>query len=156
MKKLIKNYNLNEEIRKSIVNHADVKEAIEESLSMPIDLLKAVFSKQNTFKRFDVATSSEIEKYKLKEDQFDANITNLSRREDISKFKEFGDFLNKHTARRTYYFHVYKCSDIERLYHLPLRGEDPIIVFGYPVPYAYEDGKEHYQLGSDPQEKYMP
>ena len=45
MKKLIKNYNLNEEIRKSIVNHADVKEAIEESLSMPIDLLKAVFSK---------------------------------------------------------------------------------------------------------------
>ena len=45
MKKLIKNYNLNEEIRKSIMNHADVKEAIEESLSMPIDLLKAVFSK---------------------------------------------------------------------------------------------------------------
>ena len=83
MEKLIKNCNSNEEICKSIVNHADLKEAVEKSLSKPIDLLKAVFSKlglkENTFKIFDAATSAEIEKYQLKEDQFDANMTDLSR-----------------------------------------------------------------------------
>ena len=83
MEKLIKNCNSNEEICKSIVNHADLKEAVEKSLSKPIDLLKAVFSKlglkENTFKIFDAATGAEIEKYELKEDQFDANMTDLSR-----------------------------------------------------------------------------
>ena len=63
---------MNEEIHKSIVNHTGHKEAIEESLSMPVDLLKAVFSKlglkENTFKIFDAATSAEIEKCELKED----------------------------------------------------------------------------------------
>ena len=38
--------------------------------------------------------SAKIEKYKLKEDQFDANITDLSRTEDISKFTKLEDFLN--------------------------------------------------------------
>ena len=101
MEKLIKNCNSNEEICKSIVNYVDLKEAIKESLSMPIDLLKAVFSKL-ALKIFDAITDAEIEKYTLKEDQFDANITDLSRREDISKFKKFEDFLNKHTTRRTF------------------------------------------------------
>ena len=101
MEKLIKNCNSNEEICKSIVNHVDLKEAIKESLSMPIDLLKAVFSKL-ALKIFDAITDAEIEKYTLKEDQFDANITDLSRREDISKFKKFEDLLNKHTTRRTF------------------------------------------------------
>ena len=60
--------------------------------------MKAVFSKlglkENTFKLFDDAMSAKIEKYKLKEDQFDANITDLSRTEDISKFTKLEDFLN--------------------------------------------------------------
>ena len=157
---MIKNCNSNEEIHKSIVNHPDLKEAIEESLSTPIDLFKAVFRKlglkENTFKIFNAATSAEIKKYELKKDQFDANIADLSRREDISKFKKFEDFLNKHTARTTCYFDIYKCSDTECSYHLPLRGEDPVEVFGDPAPHTEEDGKEHYQLGSDPEEKYMP
>ena len=45
MEKLIKNCKSNEEIHDSIINHVDLKEANEESLGMPIDLLKAVFSK---------------------------------------------------------------------------------------------------------------
>ena len=61
MEKLIKNCNSNVEIRKSIVNHGDLKETIEESLSTPIDLLKAVFSKlgvkENIFKIFDATMS---------------------------------------------------------------------------------------------------
>ena len=37
-----------------------------------------------------------------------------------------------------------------------VRGEDPTEVFGDPVPHTDKDGKECYQPGSDPEEKYIP
>lgn len=55
MEKLIKNSNSNQEISKSIVNNMDLKDATEESLSTPTELLKAVFI-------FDTTMSTEIEK----------------------------------------------------------------------------------------------
>lgn len=48
----------------------DLKDATEESLSTPTELLKAVFI-------FDTTMSTEIEKWELKEDQFETNITDI-------------------------------------------------------------------------------
>ena len=33
--------------------------------------------------------------------------------------------LDSHTVEHTYYFHVFKCSNADRKFHKPLRGEAP-------------------------------
>ena len=70
-------------------------------------------------------------------------------------FPIFLKFISTHCTLRTYYFHVYKCDSDDCSFHKPLRN-GPIESFGDPVPYTDDDGKEHYRLGEDPDEKYMP
>ena len=45
MKECIRNCNSNEELRKAIERHEELKPAVENSLSVPVDLLNSVFSK---------------------------------------------------------------------------------------------------------------
>ena len=52
-------------------------------------------------------------------------------------------------------FQVYKCSDSDCKFHKQLRGDAPSPL-GDPVPYTREDGVTHYQLGTDPEEKFLP
>ena len=70
-------------------------------------------------------------------------------------FPIFSKFISTHCKLRTYYFHVYKRDSYDCSSHKPLRN-GPIESFGNPVPYTDDDGKEHYCLGEDPDEKYMP
>ena len=69
MGKRIKNCISNEEIQRAIKNHADLRVALEENLSQSLDLIKAIFSKlvlkNNSFKTFDAARSTEIKIYKF-------------------------------------------------------------------------------------------
>ena len=68
MENLVKICNSNEELRKATERHSGLKEALGESLSAPIDLLKSVFSqhslKNEKFKIFEPASTEELAKYK--------------------------------------------------------------------------------------------
>ena len=44
MENLVKNYDSNDELRKATQRHSGFREALDETLSVPIDLLKAVFT----------------------------------------------------------------------------------------------------------------
>ena len=79
----------------------------------------------------------------------------MSARSDIPKFPKFKDSYEKHCVHRTYYFHVHICNDDTCQYHgLSTCGE--ITALGDPVLVQGEYGKEHYERGSDPEEKFMP
>ena len=53
------------------------------------------------------------------------------------------DFLQKHLTWRIYFFQVKKCTDLDCLYHKPLRGDSSINVFPDPV-HPEVDGVLHY------------
>ena len=71
----IRNCNSNEELRKAIERHEELKPALENSLSVPVDLLNSVFSKR--FQTFSPCTDEELTNYHLPNDRFDENISEL-------------------------------------------------------------------------------
>ena len=124
MENLVKNCNSNEELRKATERHSGLKEALDESLSVPIDLLKSVFSqfslKNEKFKIFEPALAEELAKYKLKDEIFDKSIADLEKKESLQLYPNFSNFLNTHCTSRTYYFHIFKCESDDCKFHLPL------------------------------------
>ena len=84
MENLVKNCNSNEELRKATKRHSGLKEALDESLSVPINLSKSVFSqlslKNEKFKIFEPASAKELAKYKLKDEVFDKSIADLEKK----------------------------------------------------------------------------
>ena len=91
-----------------------------------------------------------------KELEIFGGLKDLRRKVQLNNYKEFKDFLDKHTSSRTYSFHIFKCSDPLCIYHDPLRG-DPIERFGEPVPHVEDSNMtQHYVEGSDPEEKHLP
>ena len=87
MENLLKNCNSNEELRKATERHSGLKEALDESLSVCIDLLKSVFSqlslKNEKFKIFESASAEELAKYKLEDEVFDKSIADLEKKESM-------------------------------------------------------------------------
>ena len=75
MEESIRNCNSNEELRKAIERHVELKPALENSLSVPVDLLNSVFSKR--FQTFSPYTDEELTNYHLPNDRFDENISEL-------------------------------------------------------------------------------
>ena len=70
-------------------------------------------------------------------------------------FPIFSKFISTHCTLGTCYFHIYKYNSDDYSFHKPLRN-GPIKSFGDPVPYTDDDRNEHYRLGEDLDEKYMP
>ena len=70
-------------------------------------------------------------------------------------FPLFLKFISMHCTLQTHYFHAYKCNSDDCSFHMPL-WNNLLNHFGDLVPYTDENGKEHYHLGEDPDEKYMP
>ena len=70
----LKNCNSNEELRKTTERHSGLKEVLDESLSVPIDLLKSVSRqlslKNEKFKIFEPVSAEDVAKYKLKDEIF--------------------------------------------------------------------------------------
>ena len=157
--KLMKNKNTTDEIRTLCGANQDFKAALEASLSTPIEIMKEVFSRLSLkgvpFKVCDPANEDDLEEYLDVLKIFGDDINSLTEKKDLNKFPLFKTFLKNHTIERTYYFHVFKCSDTECKFHKPLRGEPPSAL-GDPVPYTDEEGTTHYKQGSDPEENYMP
>ena len=141
--RIIKNLNSNEEIRKVCSSNDSLKEALQESLTFPIDLLKATFStlslKDKPFKIAEAATNAELESYKDVLHVFDPDMESLQRKDQLSKYPKFKHFLDTHCTLRTYSFHVYKCENLECEYHSCIRGQ-PIESFGDPVPFTDQEG----------------
>ena len=108
MENSVKNCNSNEELRKATEHHSGLKEVLDESLSVLIDLLKSVFSqfflKNEKFKIFEPASAEELAKYKLKDETFDESIADVEKKESLQLHPNFSNFLNIHCTSRTYYF----------------------------------------------------
>ena len=157
---LVKNCNFNnEELRKATKHHSGLKKALDESLSVPIDILKSVFSqlflKNEKFKIFVPASAEDLAKYKLKDEIFDKSIADLEKKESLQVHPNITNFLNTPCTSRTYYFRIFKCESDDCKFHLPVRG-GPIEKFGDPVPYQDDNENKHCCLGDDPEERYMP
>ena len=93
MEEHIRNCNSNEELRKAIEWHEELKPALENSLSVPVDLLNSVFSKlslkDKRFQTFSPCTDEELTNYHLPNDRFDENISELKKKEHLkNSFKE--------------------------------------------------------------------
>ena len=77
MEERIRNCNYNEELRKANERHEEIKPSLENSLSVPVDLLNAVFSKvslkDKKFQTFSPCTDEELTNYHLPNDRFDEN-----------------------------------------------------------------------------------
>ena len=157
--RIIKNLNSYEEIRKVCSSNDSLKKALQESLTVPIDLLKATFStlslKDKPFKIAESATNAELESYKDVLHVFDPDMESLQRKDQLSKYPKFKHFLDTHCTLRTYSFHVYKCENLECEYHSCIKGQ-PIESFGDPVPFTDQEGVEHYKEGQDEEEKFLP
>ena len=129
-------------------------------MSVPVDLLNSVFSKlslkDKRFQTFSPCTDEELTNYQLSNDRFDENISELKWKEHLKNFPKFREFLLTHTTRRTYYFHVFKCSTDDCPFHFPVRGKENIENFGDPIPHYDDEGNEHYHQGEDPEEKFIP
>ena len=158
MEERIRNCNYNEELRKANERHEEIKPSLENSF--PVDLLNAVFSKvslkDKKFQTFSPCTDEELTNYHLPNDKFDENISELKKKEHLKNFPKFNEFLRAHTSRRTYYFHVFKCSTGDCPFHFPVRGKEKIESFGDPIPHNDDERNEHYHQGEHPEEKFIP
>ena len=96
MENLVQNCKSNEELRKATEHHSGLKETLEESLSLLIDLLKSVFSqlslKNEKFKIFEPASAEELAKYKLKDEIFDKSIADLENKNPCNCAQIFQNF----------------------------------------------------------------
>ena len=159
MERAIKNRNSNAELRKCCKENEELSNGLSESLAVPIDFLKGVFSqlslKGKKFKISEAASGSDIEKYSSILKVFGDDIGELNKIEHLSRFPMFREFLSSHCVRRTYYFHVFNCNSANCEFHKPIRKE-PIESFGDPEPYTDNEGIDRYRFGNDPEEKFMP
>ena len=90
MEERIRNDNSNEQLRKAIERHEELKPALENSLSVPVDLLDLVSSKlslkDKKFQTFSPCTDEVLTNYHLPNDRFDENISELKKREHLKNF----------------------------------------------------------------------
>ena len=160
MEERIRNCNSNEELRKTIERNEELKPALENSLSVPIDLLNSVFVKlslkDKRFQTLSPCTNEELKNYHLPNNRLHENISKLKKKEHLKTFPKFNEFLCTNTTRRTYYFHVFKCSTDDYPFHFPVKGKEKIESFGDPIPYNDDEGNKHYHQGEDPEEKFIP
>ena len=181
MEERIRDCNSNEELRKAIELYKELKPALENSLSVLVDLLNSFFSKlslkDKRFQTFSPCTDEELTNYHLPNDRrfnenisispctdeeltnyhlpnnrrfnenisispctdeeltnyhlpndrrFNENISKLKKKDHLKNFLKFNEFLCTHTTRRTYYFHVFKCSTDDCPFHFPVRGKEKI------------------------------
>ena len=160
MEECIRNCNSDEELRKAIEQHEELKPFLENSLSVLIDLFNSVFSKlslkDKRFQTFSPCTDEELTNYHLPKDRFDENISNFKKKEHLKNFPKFNKFLHTHTTRHTYYFHIFKCSTDDSHFHFPVRGKEKIESFGHPILHNDDEDNKYYHQGEDPEEKFIP
>ena len=129
-------------------------------MSVPVDLLNSVFSKlslkDKRFQKFSPCTDEILANYHLIVDRFDENISELKKKEHLKNFPKFNEFLRTHTARRTYCFHILKCSTDDCPFHFPVRGMEKIESFGDPILHNDDKGNKLYHQGEDLEEKFIP
>ena len=157
MEERIRNCNSNEELRKAIERHEELRPVLENSLSVPIDLLNSVFGKlslkDKRFQTFTPCTAEELTNYHLPNDRFDENISELKKKEHLKNFPKLTSFnvpiplgvlitCTSLNARLMIALFIFLLGKIES--------------FGDPIPHNHDEGNGHYHLGEDPEEKFIP
>ena len=162
MENVIRNSNSNDEIRKLCSKNSDLEIELKKSLDQPKrpieDVFKELSQKGKKIEIFQSVTQDKIDTCNnILLNNFDENILTLSLRADFTKstYPKLHEFYTKHCVSRNYYFHVFKCSELDCPWHEPLRYGD-IPSFGVPVPKEKTDGSITYIQGSSPSEKFLP
>ena len=159
MEECIGNCNSNEELRKAIERHEELKPALQNSLSVPVDPCNSVFSKlslkDKRFQTFSPCTDEELTNYHLPNDRFNENISELKKKKRFKNCPKFNEFLCTHTTRHTYCFHIFKCSTDDCPFHFLVRGKEKGN-HQLSIPHNDDEGNQHYHQGEDPEEKFIP
>ena len=162
MENVIRNSNSNDEIRKLCSKNSDLEIELKKSLDQPKrpieDVFKELSQKGKKIEIFQSVTQDKIDTCNnILLNNFDENILTLSLRADFTKstYPKLHEFYTKHCVSRNYYFHVFKCSELDCPWHEPLRYGD-VSSFGVTVPKEKTDGSITYIQGSSPSEKFLP
>ena len=120
MENVIRNSNSNDEIRKLCSKNSDLEIELKKSLDQPKrpieDVFKELSQKGKKIEIFQSVTQDKIDTCNnILLNNFDENILTLSLRADFtkSKYPKLHEFYAKHCVSRTYYFHVFKCSELD-------------------------------------------
>ena len=149
MKKVIRNVNSSEEIRKPCSSNKQ----LEKDLSHPKTLIEQVFQ---SLKIFQPSTNLSAYSNELAK-AFGKNILSLNLRSNFTKRKypKFYDFYTKYSVNQTYQFHVFKCLQPDCEWHSPIKS-GKIEPSKEPVPEEGPNGVTHHVQGNDPTEKFLP
>ena len=163
MERLMKKCNGNEDVRKRCESNDEFRDAYRASIKEARELLEYILQKRglkkNTFKILSPADENDINCYVNTElekiDPNHPNLKDLKSHEGISKHALMKNFFETPVRRRSYFFQIRKCTDLNCKFDEKLRGADEITEFPDPEPYEV-DGVQHYKAGNDPTEKYLP
>ena len=124
MENVIRNSNSNDEIRKLCSKNSDLEIELKKSLDQPKrpidDVFKELSQKGKKIEIFQSVTQDKIDTCNnILLNNFDENILMLSLRAHFtkSKYPKLHEFYTKHCVSRTYYFHVFKCSELDCPWH---------------------------------------
>ena len=112
--------------------------------------------KGTPFKIYQPADKDEIQTYIDSLRSLEPTIDTPTKMKDLPKYTNFKKFLDTHCVKRTYYFHVKKCSEPTWPFHAPMRiKSEKIETFPDPIPYIDEEGVKRFKEGFDEDEKYL-
>ena len=132
----MKKCNGNEDVRKQCESNDEFQDAYMASIKEYI--LQKLALKENTFKILPPADENDINCYVNTElDKIDPNLKDLKSHEGISQHALIKNFLETHVRRRSYFFQIRKCTDLNYKFHEMLRGADE-----FPDPEPYEVGRK--------------
>ena len=145
-------------VQKTTILKLNWKRALISQKKLIEGVFKELSLKGKKIEIFQAATQDKIDTCNnILLNNFDENILTLSLRADFTKstYPKLHEFYTKHCVSRNYYFHVFKCSELDCPWHEPLRYGD-ISSFGVTVPKEKTDGSITYIQGSSPSEKFLP
>ena len=153
MERIMSTCSSNADIRNKCDGNAKFEHAVIDSVEPMIKCLEEVLMrlslKEKPFKIYKAALDDEIERYKKTvADKFETMPSSSD--DPIVK-----DFYEKHCIKRTYFFQVKKCDDVQCPFHQPITTGNRIDDFPDPIPYD-DNGVERYKEGTDNEEKFLP
>ena len=131
MECLMKKCNGNEDVHKQCESNDEFRDAYRASIKEARELLEYILQKlalkENTFKILPPADENDINCYVNTElDKIDSNLKDLKSHEGISKHALLKNFFETNVRRRSYFFQIRKCTDLNCKFHEKLRGADEI------------------------------
>ena len=159
----LKKANSNDEVRALCSNNSYFQENLIESLKTPKELIEDTFRelqlKGKSFKIFSPVKDDDVSVgFEVLQNVFDSGLRELNLKSKFTKgaFPKLWEFYQTHCISRAYYFHVFKCENPQCQWHKLKTVQEEIPLLGEPIPVNAGDGSQHYEIGKDESESFLP